>query len=442
MKVVIIGGDAAGMSAAMQIVRKGENAEVLTLEKGETYSYGQCGLPYTISGQIPSTDRLIARTPETFREKYGIDAKTGHTAKRIDPIEKKVSGIKTATGEPFEYGYDKLLIATGASPVMPDIKGSDKPGVHVLKTIPDAHRIMEDLDGEVKHIAIVGGGAIGLEMAEVFRGLGKEVRIIERGGHLAKIFDADMAELIHAEADRHGIQVHTRESVEEISGDRKAERIRTDKGTYPADLVLLSVGAYPNTHFIADTGIVTSVRGAIQVDRYMKTNVPDIFAAGDCAVQYHRIKKKDDYIPLGTTANKQGRIAGLNMIGMPKTFNGVVGTSILKFMDLALARTGLSEKEAQAIGIPVKTVRVKAKDIAGYYPDPNPLHVKLVYGAEDDLLLGGQVIGKNGADKRIDVLATALYNGMRLHDLEDLDLAYAPPFNGTWDPIQQAARRG
>ncbi|AQQ54859.1 CoA-disulfide reductase [Planococcus lenghuensis] len=442
MKYVIIGGDAAGMSAAMQIVRKGQDAEVLTLEKGETYSYGQCGLPYTISGQIPSTDRLIARTPETFREKYEIDARTGHLVERVDPIEKKVTGRQTATGELFEYPYDKLLIATGASPVIPRIKGGDLPGVHVLKTIPDAHRIMENLEHDVQQIAIMGGGAIGLEMAEVFRGLGKDVRIIERGKHLAKIFDADMAQLIHEEAAKHGIRVHTEENVEEITGKGSVEAIRTDKGTYPADLVLLSVGAYPNTKFIGDTGIVTSVRGAIQVDRYMKTNVPDIYAAGDCAVQYHRIKKKDDYIPLGTTANKQGRIAGLNMIGIPKTFEGIVGTSILKFMDLTLARTGLSEKEAEAIGLEIKTVWIKAKDIAGYYPNPKPLHVKLLYGAADELLLGGQVIGENGADKRIDVLATALYAGMRLHELEDLDLAYAPPFNGTWDPIQQASRRG
>lgn len=441
MKYVIIGGDAAGMSAAMQIIRKNEEAEVLTLEKGETYSYGQCGLPYTISGQIPSTDRLIARAVETFRNKYGIDAKTGHLVERVDPVNKMIYGTQTATGESFEYPYDKLLIATGASPVMPLIEGSDLQGGHVLKTIPDAHRIMEGLESEVRQVAVIGGGAIGLEMAEVFQGLDKEVRIIERGKHLAKIFDADMAELIHEEADRHGITVHTNENVEEITGTARVEAIRTNKGTYPADLVLLAVGVYPNTKFIADTGIVTGIKGAIQVNRYMETNVPGIYAAGDCAVQYHRVKEKDDYIPLGTTANKQGRIAGLNMAGEPKTFQGIVGTAIVKFMDLGLARTGLSEKEVQAIGLPYQTVKIQAKDIAGYYPGVKPLHVKLVYG-EDERLLGGQVIGENGTDKRIDVLATALHNGMRLHELEDLDLAYAPPFNGTWDPVQQAARRG
>lgn len=442
MKYVIIGGDAAGMSAAMQIVRKGEDSEVLTLEKGETYSYGQCGLPYTINGQVPSTDRLIARTAETFRDKYGIDAKTGHLVERVDSVNKIVYGTQKASGKSFDYSYDKLLIATGASPVMPRIEGNELPGVHVLKTIPDAHRIMDDLENEVSRVIIIGGGAIGLEMAEVFQGLGKEVRIIERGRHLAKIFDADMAELIHEEAGKHGITVHTGENVEEIIGIERVEAVRTDKDTYPADLVLLSIGVYPNTKFIADTGIVTSARGAIQVNRYMETNVPNIYAAGDCAVQYHRVKEKDDYIPLGTTANKQGRIAGLNMIGMPKTFEGIVGTAILKFMDLTLARTGLSEKEAEAIGISYKTVRIKAKDIAGYYPGSQPLHIKLLYRTADECLLGGQVIGKTGADKRIDVLAIALYHGMRLHELEDLDLSYAPPFNGVWDPIQQAARRG
>lgn len=443
MKYVIIGGDAAGMSAAMQIVRKSENAEVTTLEEGEIYSYGQCGLPYTISGLISSTDQLISRRVETFREKYGIDAKTNHIVEGVNPDEKAVYGTDNAKGKPFEYCYDKLLIASGASPVVPNFKGSELAGVHILKTIPDAEQIMDGLNNDhIENVTIVGGGYIGLEMAESFRILGKEVRMIEHGDHVAKIFDADMAAHIHEEADKHGMTIHTNEKVEGLLGEDRVENVQTDKTTYPTDLVLVSAGIRPNTDFIEGTNLVTGVKGAVRVNRYMETNVSDIYAAGDCAEQFHLVKQKNDYIPLGTTANKQGRIAGQNMIGLPKTFKGVVGTSVIKFMDLTLGRTGMSEKEAAALNLPYKSVKIKALDAAGYYPDSKPLHVKLVYRSDNEQLLGGQIIGKKGVDKRVDVLATALFHGMRLHELEDLDLGYAPPYNGVWDPIQQAARRG
>ncbi|MRH43426.1 CoA-disulfide reductase [Aquibacillus halophilus] len=442
MRYIIIGGDAAGMSAAMQIVRKEQNAEIITLEKGEIYSYGQCGLPYTVSGVISSTDKLIARTIETFREKYGINAKVNHHVQQVDPVKKTVSGTDTASGKLFEYTYDKLLIASGASPFVPIFKGVNLPGVFTLKTIPDAKKIIDYLNRDIKQVTIVGGGYIGLEMAESFHSLGKQVRIIERGDHLAKIFDADIAGLIHDEAKKHGITVHTNEQVEELKGEDRVEFVQTDKASYPSDLVLISTGINPNTKFIEGTDIVTGIKGAIRVNRYMETNVPDVYAAGDCAEQFHIVKEKYDYVPLGSTANKQGRIAGKNMVGIPKTFKGIVGTSIIKFMDLTLGRTGISEKEAQLLNLPYDIVFIESSDVAGYYPDNEPLHVKLVFRKDDERLLGGQIIGKSGVDKRIDVLATALYHGMRLHELEDLDLGYAPPYNSTWDPLQQAARRG
>lgn len=442
IKYVIIGGDAAGMSAAMQIVRNGENAEVVTLEKGEIYSYGQCGLPYTVSGLIPSTDNLIARTVETFREKYGIDAKINHDVAEVDTTKKAVYGTNTESGNSFEYRYDKLLIATGASPVVPGFKGANLPGAYTLKTIPDAQQIMENLNRDIEQVTIVGGGYIGLEMAEAFSELGKQVRMIEHGDHLAKIFDADMATFIHEEADKHGIIVHTNEEVEALEGAKRVEYVKTDKASYPSELALISTGIQPNTKLIERAGIATGIKGAIRVNRYMETNIRDVYAAGDCAEQYHMVKEKDDYIPLGTTANKQGRIAGLNMIGQPRTFKGITGTSIIKFMDLTLGRTGISEKEAQELNLPYDTVRVESSDVAGYYPAKEPLYVKLIFRKDDEQLLGGQIIGKNGVDKRVDVLAVALFHGMRLHQLEDLDLGYSPPYNSTWDPIQQAARRG
>lgn len=441
MKYVIIGGDAAGMSAAMQIVRNDENAEIVTLEKGEIYSYGQCGLPYAISGRVPSTDDLISRSVGTFRDKYGIDAKIHHEVQSVEPKRKKVSGVHTQSGEAFEFDYDRLLIASGARPVIPNWDGVNLSGVHTLKTIPDAQKIIRDLQKNMRDVTIVGGGYIGLEMAESLKELGKNVRLIDRGPHVGKIFDEDMADLIHEEAEKHEIELITNESVEALYGERRVLSVQTDQNEYDADLVLVAAGVQPNLDFLEKSGIIKGAGGAVQVNRYMETNIKDVYASGDCAVQYHIVKEKDDYIPLGTTANKQGRIAGLNMVGQPKVFKGITGSSIIKFMDLSLGKTGLSEKEAEALNLPYEKIRMTGKDIAGYYPDADAIEIKLIYGSDDQRLLGGQIIGRGGVDKRIDVLATALFNRMSIRDLEDLDLSYSPPYNGVWDPLQKAARR-
>lgn len=442
VKYVIIGGDAAGMSAAMQIVRNSSGNEIVTLEKGNTYSYAQCGLPYVIGKEVESTDRLIARTPETFRDKYSIDTKVKHEVTEVDPERKVVRGINHETGENFHYEYDRLLIATGASPIIPDWEGIEKQGVFPLKTIPDAHQIMDYMKKySVKHATVIGGGYIGLEMAENFKNLGLDVRIIERANQLAVIFDEDMAEHIHEEAERQGIELVFEESVEGFSGKDHVEGVKTDWGTYPTDLALVAIGIRPNTGFLQGTGIELGVRGAIRVNAYMETSVKDHYAAGDCATQYHRVKKKDDYIPLGTNANKQGQIAGLNMVNQGKAFQGIVGTSVIKFFDLTLGRTGLSEKEASDLNIPYQTVKVQSNAVAQYYSKDEKMILKLLYHAKTRKILGGQIIGKSGIDKRVDVLATALYNGMTIDELTDLDLSYAPPYNSVWDPVQQAARK-
>ena len=441
MKILIIGGDAAGMSAAMQMVRNSSGHEITVLEKGGVYSYGQCGLPYVISGKIESTDQLIARTPSTFKEKYGIDARVFHEVQKVDTENKMVSGINHRNGETFSLPYDRLLIATGVSPVIPKWEGVILPGIFSLKTIPDAKVIMDYLEKDINNVTVIGGGYIGLEMAESFAELGKKVTIIERNEQLAKIFDTDMAELIHDEAVKHNIVLKMGESVEAFGGSDHVEFVKTDKGEYETDLVLVAVGVKPNTSFLEGTGIKTSVNGAIQVNAYMQTSIKDIYAAGDCATQYHRVKEKDDHVPLGTHANKQGQIAGLNMVDVHKTFKGIVGTSIIKFFDLTLGRTGLSETEANRLNIPYGSVTITSTDIAGYFPDDKKMKLKLVYHKETHKVLGGQIIGENGVDKRIDVLATAIFHSMTTGELLDLDLAYAPPYNGVWDPIQQAARR-
>ncbi|MHA6252743.1 CoA-disulfide reductase [Oceanobacillus sp. CAU 1775] len=441
MRYVIVGGVAAGMSAAMQIVRTDKNADITVLERGTDYSYGQCGLPYVINGLIPSATDVIARSVDTFRSKYGINARINSEVTHIDSKHQFVEGYYSHNQESIRFEYDRLLIATGASPKLPDWEGKNLKGTHMLKTIPNTTNIMNDLKNSVQQIVVVGGGYIGLEMAESFASIGKKVTIIQRGQQLAKVFDEDMADLIHDEAMKNGVQVVLDESVERFDGKERVNAVITNRGTYEADLVLVAAGVRPNTSFLHTTGIRTSKNGAICVNPFMETNVKNIYAAGDCATHFHIVKQKDDYIPLGTTANKQGRIAGANMAGVPTAFKGVVGTSIIKFFDLSLGKTGLSEKEARALEIPYHVQTVRAKDIAGYYPGSEPLTVKLVYSQKNNQILGGQIIGKRGVDKRIDVLATALFNNMTIHQLIDLDLAYAPPFNGVWDPIQQAARR-
>ncbi len=434
MKYVIIGGDAAGMSAAMQIVRADDQAEVTTLEMGTVYSYAQCGLPYVVGGVIDSFDSLIARDVETFREKYGIDARVNHEVTAVD-VENQ-----TVSGEGFQLEYDKLLIATGANPVLPPWDGADLDGIHTIKTIPDTKAIVSELN-HVSRVVIIGGGYIGLETAENFIELGKEVTIIERGPRLAKIFDKELSEKIHEEAQKHGITLKFNESVESFEGDERVRRVITDKGAIDADLVVVAVGVRPNTSFLDGTGIHLFGNGAIKVNAFMQTNVENIYAAGDCATQYHRVKERDDHIPLGTHANKQGRLAGRAMVGKPRPFQGIVGTSIIKFFDLTLGRTGLAEAEIHEMGYPFKTITASVRHIAGYYPDSKKMDIRLSYHEETEQLLGGQIIGEAGVDKRIDVLATALFHRMRISELEDLDLAYAPPFNGVWDPIQQTARR-
>ncbi|QGH35015.1 CoA-disulfide reductase [Gracilibacillus salitolerans] len=441
MKYVIIGGVAAGMSAAMEIKRTDDSAEITVLERGKDYSYGQCGLPYVVNGLIPSTEKVIARTVETFREKYGIDARVHTKVTSVDTENQQVFSFYLDSDQPFTLTYDRLLIATGSDPILPEWPGMDLDGIHTLKTLRDTNALMDDITERVEHVTIVGAGYIGLEMAESFRSIGKKVTLIQRGDQLAKIFDEDMSKLIEKEAVYHQVDIKLEEEVTGFSGKNRVEAVMTDKGTYSTDLVLVSAGVKPNTKFLQDTGIQMNREGAIRVNAYMETSIPNVYAAGDCATHYHIIKQLDDYIPLGTTSNKQGRIAGANMAGNPITFKGIVGTSIMKFFDLALGRTGITETEAERLSIPYEVEIREDTNHASYYPGVETLHTKLIYHQKTNQLLGGQMIGRQGVDKRIDVLATALYNQMTIQQLQDLDLAYAPPYNSVWDPLQKISRK-
>lgn len=441
MKYVVIGGDAAGMSAAMQILKHDKKAKITILEKGEIYSYAQCGMPYAISGVVPSVDDLVVRSVDVFRDKFGMDARVRHEVKKVDTDEKVIIGEKTDTGEEFRESYDKLLIASGASPFVPNFPGDDVEGVHALKTIPDTNEIIKEIKAGVEDVTIVGGGYISIEVAETFRMLGKNVRLLVRGTQLAEIFDEEISDMITKEATKQHIDVLFEEEIEEIIGEEAVTAVRTNKETYETDMIIIATGVRPNTAFLEKSGITLEKNGAISVNEWQETNIAEVYAAGDCAMQYHRVKEKAAYVPLGTHANKQGRIAGLNMVGETRSYKGMTGTSIMKFLDLSLGKTGLSDNEAAAEKLPYDSVTIEATNHAGYYPDAKKLTIKLTFHKENGKLLGGQVIGESGVAKRTDVLATALFNEMTVEALEDLDLSYAPPFNNTWDPVQRAARK-
>ncbi len=438
MHYIIIGGDAAGMSAAMQLVRFGDNPDITVLEETDQYSYAQCGLPYFLGGIVNSTESLVARSREEFRDRYGINALAYHQATNVDPKRKTVSGRKLNKDEPFSFTYDRLLVATGASPIIPGLPGIDLPGVHVLKTIAHAEQIKDELQ-HAQHAAVIGGGYIGLEVAENLAHLGKQVSIFERQPYLARNFDPEMSNRLLQEAERHGITVHLNAEVCELRGGESVTEVVTEDGSFPADIVIVAVGITPNSGFLG-TEFTKHPSTAVKINKYLETSVTDVFAAGDCAVHYHRIKQTDDYVPLGTTANKQGQLAALNMLGTKTPFGGVVGTAIFRFFELTAARTGLSKLEAEAIHRPAAVVDHETGAHAGYMPEAGQLAVRLVYDPVTRLLLGAQAIG-SGADKRIDVLSTALYSGLTIEQLLELDLAYAPPYNGVWDPIQQTARK-
>lgn len=365
MKVVIIGGDAAGMSAAMEIVRNNKSAHVVVLEKGEVYSYGQCGLPYVINGKVPHAEELIARDVEEFRSKYGIDARIFHEVTAVDTKLQKVCGTDVNSNEPFEFIYDKLLIATGASPTMPKIENAHLKGIHTVKTIPQMNELMEQLPN-VKHVTVIGGGYIGLEVVETVRERGLDVRLIQRGSNLMSILDTQLTELIYEEAIKNGVEVLLNEDTIGYVGTEFVEAVRTNSGVHTTDLVIVATGVRPNTQFAQ--GFAKSKMVHLSSMSKWRLRFP-MCMRSDCASHFNRVNQKDDYLPLGTTANKQGRIAGLNIAGFNQKFRGIVGTSILKFFDLHIGMTGLNNEAADRLNALVEAYVMEVNDIASYYPN-------------------------------------------------------------------------
>lgn len=439
MRIVIIGAEAAGMSAAAKARRTDREAEIIVFEQSQVVSFGACGLPYYIGNSFDDSSFMAERSVEQFRDS-GIDLRVGHRVERLDMAKRTLLVTDLDKRRSFPQPFDKLMIATGAAPVAPPIDGLELDRVFFLKTLEDGLSIKPLLaSGEIQDVVVIGAGYIGLEVAEALVHQGKRVRVIERAHRvLSESFDAEISELMEAELVRQGVRLHLNESVTSLEGEGQVRQVVSELGQYPADLVILATGVKPTTEFLADTGIDRLANGAIVIDPQGRTSLPGVYAAGDCATVPHRVSGRPAYLPLATTANKLGRMIGENLCGRERVFPGTLGSAGVKVLGVEAGRTGLSEQEAQALGVACSTVVINDKNTTNYVPDQNDLRVKLVYRTDDKRLLGGQVAGGPGAVLRVDALAAAIVGGLTTEDLGMLDLVYAPPFARTWDALNVA----
>ena len=440
MNIAVIGGVAAGTSAAARAKRELPDAEITIFEQDTDISYSGCGLPYYISDLIEEREDVIVYTPQRFEEKKDVAVKSQHQVQEIKTEEKKIVVKDLTTDKIEEVDYDKLLITTGASPIDPPIDGAELEHIFTLRNVNSADRIKDYIQtDDPQEAVIIGGGYIGLEMAENLLESGLDVTVVEQAPQLLTNFDADMVQIVEEHLSDKGVKVVTGDGVAKFKGEEEVEKVVTASGKeIKTDLVLLSIGVKPNVELAQEAGVEIGETGAIKVNSKLETSVPDIYAAGDCVETDHIITGEKVWIPLGSTANKQGRVAGSNLAGLEGEFKGVLGTAISKVCDLAIARTGLTEEEAAESGYQVVSSRIKTKNHAGYFPDAKMITIKLVAEEETGLILGAQVIGEDSVDKKIDVLATAIYNEMKADELINLDLAYAPPFSIPKDGVMVA----
>ena len=439
MKVIIIGGIAAGMSAAAKFKRLSPNDDVVVYEKGDIVSFGACGLPYYVGGFFDDSNEMIARTPEAFRE-AGVEIHTKHEVTNVDFSNKKVTVKNLNTNEVLEESYDKLMIASGARAIIPPIKNIDLENVVTLKSMDDGNKLRELMSKEEnKKIAIIGAGFIGLEAAEAAKHRGKEVTVIQLQDRvLQEVFDKDITDLLEEELRENGVNLLLSETVTELIGDGKVSKVKTNNREIEADIVILATGVKPNTDFLNCDEIKMIRNGAIVVDKYGRTSVEDVYAAGDCATINSLITDREIYVPLATGANKLGRIVGENLAGQNNSFQGSMASSCIKVMNMEAARTGLSEKEVLNLGFNYKTKFITDMNQTSYYPGRERIYVKLIYDAHTRVILGGQVAGYKDAVQRCNVLAACIYAKMTTEQLGMLDLCYAPPFSRTWDVLNVA----
>lgn len=438
MKLIVIGGVAAGMSAAAKLKRINKAAKIVVYEKGNFLSYGACGLPYYVSGENDDYTKMIARTKRQFEEQ-GMEIFLQHEVIKVVPEKKQVMIRNVETGKLFIDEYDKLLISTGTIPIVPPFPGVELENIHVLKTLEDGILLKQVANSSaINDVVVVGGGYIGIEVVEAFVRLGKRVRVIELNQRILQNFDQEITDIAEEELRNHGVTLNLGEKVEVFSGSGIVSQVKTDKGTYSADLVVISIGVKPATKFLHGSGIQLSKNGAVIIDREMRTNVVDVYAAGDCAEVYHKVMEENRFIPLGTNANKCGRIAGTNIAGKRQKYIGTLGSAAIKVFELELGRTGMSETDVKDFAIDYSTVFVESADHPGYYPNQTPIWIKLICEKRTKRILGAQAVGKKGAVLRIDIFAVAIHNQMPADELGMTDLCYAPPFAGVWDAVHIA----
>lgn len=442
-KVVIIGGDAAGMTAASKIRREQPDRQIIVFEKSQYTSYSACGIPYYISGTVDSADDLIVRSPQVFRKKYNIDVRTEHLVLSVDPENNRIKVRDKTAGKEFYENYDQLLIATGAKAFCPDLPGFDAEGVFGISTLKSGINLERYIEEKKPRTAvIIGGGYIGLEMAEALLIRGLSVSLVNRQREVMNTLDPDMGAMVSEAVKNLGVTLYLEEELNAFSViDGKINAVITDKRTIETDIVVLGMGSSPNTDFLEGSGIALGVKNAIKVNGQMQTNIPNIWAAGDCTETLNLVSKMHVHIALGTVANKTGLVAGSSMAGEKAVFPGAVGTAVCKVCKYEVARTGLLEKDLKRLKIEYATATITSKTRAYYYPGAKDITVKLIAEKNSGRLLGGQIIGEEDAAKRIDVLATALTHNLTLQNIIDLDLSYAPPFSPVWDPVQTAARK-
>lgn len=440
MKVVIVGGVAGGATAAARIRRLNEQAEIVVFERSGYISYANCGLPYYIGDAITDPEELTLQTPESFFSRFRIMMKVLHEVTAIHHDRKTVSVRNLKTGEEFEEGYDKLILSPGANPTQPKLSGMEADKLFTLRTVEDTFKIKAYINNNhPKSAVIAGGGFIGLELAENLRELGIDVTIVQSQKQLMMPFDSDMAAFIHAEVRKHGVHLALGHKVEGfIEKDGGVNVLLSDGTSLHGDIAVLAIGVTPDTHLAKEAGLELGVRGSIVVNDRMETSVPDIYAAGDAVQVKHFVTDEDTLISLAGPANKQGRIIADNICGGDSRYMGSQGSSVIKVFDLTAASTGINETHAKNAGLNADTVILSPMSHAGYYPGGKVMTMKVVFEKETYRLLGAQIVGYEGVDKRIDVLATAIRAKMTAVELKDLDLAYAPPYSSAKDPVNMA----
>jgi NADPH-dependent 2,4-dienoyl-CoA reductase/sulfur reductase-like enzyme len=433
MKVIIIGGVAAGMSVAAKLRRLDESAEIVVYEKGNDLSYGACGMPYYIGGIIEEVSKLVARTKEEF-EKSGINVQTMHEVIKLNATNKTIKVLDLKTSNTFETFYDILVIATGTKAITSNVVGFDEVKPFVLSQLEDAIKIKSSLD-KVQDVAIIGGGYIGLEIAENLAHLNKKVHVIELQSQILPNYDDIFAKKAEEALKEMKIEFSLEERLIKYQKDLNKTVVITDKSTYSVDMVIEAIGVKPNTEFLRDSGIEMLKNGAIITNEFQETSLKDIYAAGDCSAYKHRLTNKHEFVPLGTHANKTGKVIAENIAGYKTSFPGIIGSNIIKINNLALAKTGLGYKEAKRLNLNYAYEDVIAKNQSGYYPGAKQILIRIVYDPKTGVLKGGQMIGEKGVSDRINILALAISKEMTAKEFSMLDFAYAPPFSPVWDPL-------